>query len=142
MLLMHPDETALSWIVSIVWLIPAVLNGGVFNNDDMAPAIRFVSPVCAMLILCCPSAAPASVIAYALSLARGLLYFATKKKCDAVLFSPSIPLLLFAACAIVLLDNNKRIAAAIAAKPPLDEVIVEEDSPAYDSAAATPVKIQ
>ena len=146
MLLMHPDETALSWIVSIVWLIPAVLNGGVlnggvFNNDDMAPAIRFVSPVCAMLILCCPSAAPASVIAYALSLARGLLYFATKKKCDAVLFSPSIPLLLFAACAIVLLDNNKRIADAIAAKlkaPPLDEVIVEED----DSAAATPVKIQ
>ena len=130
MLLVHPDETVLSWIVSVVWLIPDT------------PA--FVSPVCAMLILSCPAESQASVITYALSLARGLLYFATKKKCDAVLFSPSIPLLMFVTCAIVLLDNNKRIASklkGLAAMQPsqLDElsVIVEEDSPAlaYDSAA-------
>ena len=132
MLLMHPDETVLSWIVSIVWLIP-----------DMPVCAM---PVCAMLILSCPSSAPVSVITYALSLARGLIYFATKKKCDAVLFSPSIPVLMFATCAIVLLDNNKRIVSklkgltASAMQPSQFEelsVIVEDDSSslAYESAA-------
>jgi hypothetical protein len=132
MLLMRPSETILSWTATIIWLIPHIP--------------LFVSPLCAMLILCFPSPTPASAITYALSIVRGLIYVATKRKCAVVLFSPSIPVLMFATCALILLDDNKRLSSRLksvtegyfAMQPsPGDDlsVIVEENSETHDVAA-------
>jgi hypothetical protein len=137
MLLMRPTENLISWIASILWLIP-----------HTPP---FVCPALAALTLCFPSPTQPSPETYALAFVRGLIYVAMKRKsaasCEVVLFSPSIPTLVFATVALFVLDNYKRevtnfmLLAAAPSATPLS-VVVEENplSPPLDDEILGPGK--
>jgi hypothetical protein len=138
MLLMRPTENLISWIASILWLIP-----------HMPP---FVCPALAALTLCFPSTAQPPPETYALAFVRGLVYVAMKRKsaasCEVVLFSPSIPTLVFATVALFVLDNYKRevtnfmLLAANYSAPqpssaaPLSVVVEENECPPLDDDAS------